>query len=352
MKNYLVSMNIFDKEEFTIEDIQWLIDNQIEESINLDFKGCGSIGKSDGKKKEISKDVSAFANSAGGLIIYGLMEENHKANSFSFIDGNVYTKEWLEHVINSNITKRINDLKIIPIRNNGKIEETIYIVKIPESDNSPHMSKDGRFYKRFNFESQIMQEFEIRQLYNKLKKTVLDFFEIRINGGHIHERTSDEIFNIGQGTEFIRKHVSGMEMPLSLKFLGYDMSILIKNIGQIPENRFKLLIECPIHSINGKPMNDEFKYNEIKSPPYSLISNSDTKTDLISIEPQATIYPDEVFEVWKCSIFFSQINSEFIMKNPMVNLKLHFSNGNVSKTINLLNELKYNGVQINENILS
>jgi Schlafen, AlbA_2 len=50
------------------------IDNFIEESLVLDYKAANSLGQSDRKKMEVTKDVSAMANSAGGTIIYGLKE--------------------------------------------------------------------------------------------------------------------------------------------------------------------------------------------------------------------------------------------------------------------------------------
>ena len=89
--------SFYDKDDYTTEDILSLITNEVEESIYLDFKECRALDKSDSVKRDISKDVSSFANSDGGMIIYGIKEENHKASSLSFIDGNVYTKEWLEH---------------------------------------------------------------------------------------------------------------------------------------------------------------------------------------------------------------------------------------------------------------
>jgi predicted HTH transcriptional regulator len=54
--------------------LQSYIGNSIEESLTLDYKAADALASSDGKKKEITKDVSAMANSAGGLIIYGISE--------------------------------------------------------------------------------------------------------------------------------------------------------------------------------------------------------------------------------------------------------------------------------------
>lgn len=55
--------NPWDWEE---EDIDLLIQNRVQESLTLDYKGCDSLDKNNpNRKKELSKDVSAFANSAG-----------------------------------------------------------------------------------------------------------------------------------------------------------------------------------------------------------------------------------------------------------------------------------------------
>lgn len=52
-------------------EIQKYIDSYIEESLNLEYKGAASLDHTDKKKKEITKDVSAMANSAG---VYSFME--------------------------------------------------------------------------------------------------------------------------------------------------------------------------------------------------------------------------------------------------------------------------------------
>ena len=96
-----------DLAEYTPTDIQSLIDNSVEESIHLDFKAAAALDKSEKKKDEIAKDVSSFANSDGGIIVYGISEKEHCADSLSLIDGNTYTKEWIEQVINSKINKKI-----------------------------------------------------------------------------------------------------------------------------------------------------------------------------------------------------------------------------------------------------
>lgn len=164
--------DFYNKKNYTIEDILSLIRNGAEENKHLEFKSSGAI--SDKHKIEISTDVAAFANADGGIIIYGLSEVNHKAGEISPIDGNKYTKEWLELVINGNIQRRIENLYIIPIHINDNNSETIYIVKIPKSNNAPHMSGDHRYYKRQNFQRIQLDEDDVRDLYNrKLNPTLI-----------------------------------------------------------------------------------------------------------------------------------------------------------------------------------
>ena len=56
----------------TVAEIDKLISDQVQEDLHLDYKESGAIHKT--KKDDISKDVSAFANSDGGLLIYGVRE--------------------------------------------------------------------------------------------------------------------------------------------------------------------------------------------------------------------------------------------------------------------------------------
>lgn len=178
-------MNLLEQEDFSEESILNIIKSNLEESINIEFKSAKALSKENSVKKEISKDVSAFANSDGGIIFYGIDELNHIATSISYIDGNIFTKEWLENVIISSIQPKIDDLRIIPIRFENKISQTVYIVKIPSSNFSPHINGDKKYYRRFNFQSVPMEEYEIRNLYFKSRESDIYFANYSI-------RPSDE----------------------------------------------------------------------------------------------------------------------------------------------------------------
>lgn len=167
----------------SITDLQNLISNQVEENLYLDYKAADALMKTDGKKKEISKDVSAFANSDGGIIIYGIKEfsdpaKRHLPEHIDPVDRISISKEWLEQVINSNISPRLDGLKILPISINTISNEVVYVVEIPKS-NTAHQAADLRYYKRNNFESVPMYDFEVRDIMNRNKSPKIELsFEI------------------------------------------------------------------------------------------------------------------------------------------------------------------------------
>ena len=138
-----------------------------QESLTLDYKASAALAKGDKEKNDLSKDVSAFANSAGGLLVYGIVEDKHVPIGIDTgVDRNVITKEWLESVIKSRIQPVVDDLAIKQIDLPSKgVDKVAYVVKVPgATSRAPHQAHDHRYYKRFNFESTPMEDYEVRDL--------------------------------------------------------------------------------------------------------------------------------------------------------------------------------------------
>lgn len=154
--------------EWDENDLLQLVNTGAQESVDLEFKASGALQNTDKNRDEISKDVSAFANSAGGTLIYGMVENRstHVADSLDTgSDPNVTTREWLEQVINSKIQRRIDGVRIgqvaLSITSPGKVA---YVVYVPSSTRAPHQAADKKFYKRYNFQVLAMEEYEIRDV--------------------------------------------------------------------------------------------------------------------------------------------------------------------------------------------
>ncbi len=164
----------------TINEIEYLIKNEVKESLHLEYKASESLKKDDQKATDqMIKDVTAFSNSDGGVIIYGVLEKDKNVpEKLDF--GSEVTKEKIESILNSNISPRISGIKILQFeKSRGKF---IYALKIPKSYNGPHQSKDKKYYKRYNFESLPMDHYEIFDIAgrrNRIKTLINIDFELK-----------------------------------------------------------------------------------------------------------------------------------------------------------------------------
>ena len=163
-------MNFHEQDNYTINDIQALIDNHAEESVHLELKRADALSMENADK--ITKTLSAFANSDGGVIIYGIEEKDHVASGFSFVNGKIITSEKIS-LLARYVQPAINGLTIYPIRKDDDFSKSIYVVKVPRSDKAPHMAKDHRYYKRNNVESIPMEDFDVKDVMNRIHKPQL-----------------------------------------------------------------------------------------------------------------------------------------------------------------------------------
>ncbi|PVH24722.1 AlbA family DNA-binding domain-containing protein [Sphingobacterium corticibacter] len=291
--------NFFEKDDYNIDDIKLLIQQEAEESINIDFKSSGSLDKSDNKKKEIGKDISSFANSDGGIIVYGLSEKDHKASEIDFVEGNVYTKEWLEQVISSKISPRINNLKIYPIRFEGDISKSVYIVKIPKS-NSVHMNTDKKYYRRYNFESVAMEEYEVSNLYSRVNATELDLEELEV-------RTKNSV-----------------KTAQKLTSTRVVLRIAIRNTSRSLEKDYKLEVQVPktfFRNVIGMTQGDQHKVN------------SENGMDIYSIPNKSTLFPGEKDYLFTIEFPVNRIDEGIF--NESLTAILYYTNGTKVKEFNL-----------------
>ncbi len=169
----------------TKEEIEKLIKVQVQESLHLDYKQSEAIA--DNKRAEIAKDVYAFANSDGGLIVYGVVEDKEKRLpekiDEGIANGSKFNREWLENVIAANVAPKLEGVEIseIPITD----DRSIFAVRVPKSYRGPHQERmeSKRYYRRYNFKSEPMEDYEIREVRNRRRfAPPLINIEVRVKG--------------------------------------------------------------------------------------------------------------------------------------------------------------------------
>jgi len=267
-------------ERRTEKDIQELVDTDVAESQELDYKECRALQNTDGKKNDLSKHVSAFANAGGGTIIYGVIEKNRKPDKIDQgYDQDDISREWLDNVITSRIHPKIDNVKINPIElSTGKY---IYLVYVPQGQ-AAHQAHDKKYYKRHNFKSEPMWDYEIKDIQNRVRHPSLE-------------------------PEF------GLRMEMREKGARCKLDIKLKNQGGVLAQNFGLRLQNPQvmvfrHCIGFAPEGDI----EINGSPY---------TSLMYRSPSGiVIFPQDEFRVTDsggCTYIYDVEDIESLRGLPM-----------------------------------
>jgi hypothetical protein len=113
------------------------------------------------------------------------------------IDHSKYTREWLEQVIQSNISPKIDDLHILQLPLDA--QKSVFVVEVRRSIRAPHQeSQTKRYYKRYNFRSAPMEDYEISDIRNRINVyPPLLNVELNLDRGVFIELTVE---NIGPAT--------------------------------------------------------------------------------------------------------------------------------------------------------
>lgn len=136
-------------QDLTVADIEDLVTNAVRESRSLDFKR-EAVGGKDDDKREFLADVSSFANTIGGDLVFGVEEALGVATAaagISFADPDAEIQR-LESVLRTGLEPRL------PAHQIRWIERTpgrgYLIVRTPRSWAAPHrvVFRDAKFYGR------------------------------------------------------------------------------------------------------------------------------------------------------------------------------------------------------------
>jgi len=149
------------------EDIERLVRRKEAESKILEYK-AELPGQSDKDRKEFLADVSAFANSAGGHILFGVEEENGVPISVPglLLDNPDEKIRWMEDVLRSGINPHMPGIQIKAV--SGFPRGPVIVMRIPRSWVGPHMITFqgwSRFYVRTSAGRHMMDVDELRSAF-------------------------------------------------------------------------------------------------------------------------------------------------------------------------------------------
>jgi hypothetical protein len=158
----------------TEKDLESLIGQY--ETMRLEFKSSRILGPDKSKPQiieDLAKDVSAFANTEGGVLVIGIEtgKEAEKAMAVAIsegVDPNLRQPEWLQRVVASNISPEINGLVVRTIQLAGpKAGRVAYVIEVPKGVTAHQSPADLKYYGRHELEAKPLPDIIIRRLMNR-----------------------------------------------------------------------------------------------------------------------------------------------------------------------------------------
>ncbi len=156
------------------QDLQHLVDTSAMESIRLDFKQQLPVQEArdpDGNaKRELCRDVAAFANADGGDLLYGIGEEEGMATEvvgLPYEDQEKYRSK-VEDILKDHIEPRISRVqtRFIPLLRGGGV----FHLRVPRSLEAPHAVRGPGtwdFFMRRSTSKYPMSMSEVRNAFLK-----------------------------------------------------------------------------------------------------------------------------------------------------------------------------------------
>lgn len=164
-------------DEVTASHIRSLVENGITESFDLDFKEA-LYGRSDSEKRDLAGDVAALANTAGGVIVIGVAEDDQaRATAADGVLLSDAEKTRMLQVIASGVSPLpAVDIHAVPATSTTTGEESAdrergyFLIVVPRSQAAPHavIVNDGfRFPKRNGSTTRYLSEPEVAAEYRE-----------------------------------------------------------------------------------------------------------------------------------------------------------------------------------------
>ncbi|MBD0327999.1 MAG: ATP-binding protein [Pyrinomonadaceae bacterium] len=169
-------------------DVVAFLQQRIGENLTVEYKR--ELSTSTNKdRSELCKDVSAFANSQGGTVFYGVDEDQPDRTprlppyGTPRRVGRQSVEEWASQVLRSGVQPPL-DFEMETFDYGGGPDRCVLVVRTNASPSAPHMvtlKADnryyGRFYRRSNYESRIAEEYEVREMLERARRLYLGIEE-------------------------------------------------------------------------------------------------------------------------------------------------------------------------------
>lgn len=158
---------------FSLEQLDALIANRAQEGLYLEFKRGLALRLAGDARRELVKDCTGFANAAGGLLVYGIAEENidhvDVASALDPVPADGANSARISEILRSNTSPPINSYEIVELQLPGGVGRVVAI-EIGAAGTAHQNLIDHRYYQRSGSTTQPMTDFQIRDVMNRRSK--------------------------------------------------------------------------------------------------------------------------------------------------------------------------------------
>jgi hypothetical protein len=221
-------MNFIDMfETLTLDGLRDFITRRQEENLHLDFKVPNSAALSSPDDKRIlAKALSGFANSSGGIIVWGVdarknAEDIDCATSERPIENVIQLLTRLNSLTGEGVDPGVHGVRHRLIE--AGAGKGFILTLVPESEVGPHMAKlgDDRYYKRIGDSFYKMEHYDVADMFGRRRKPKLSVI-YRINGIGANAEIVLGLKNEGRATARAPFVAYGCEAPFKRDPYGLD----------------------------------------------------------------------------------------------------------------------------------
>ncbi len=245
------------------------------ESARLEFKSSALLAKSkDEIIADLSKEISAFANSEGGQIVIGLREKKEgKTRVADDIDDGTESSqismEWLQQIAQSNVSPYLPGLRVRRIAlsapRHGRVA---FVISVPPGSTA-YQAGDRRYYGRSEYQVQALPDHEIRL---RMMKGRLARAELAVAESHL--LTAEQ--------EFVKRRARVAEIESARKegrLVTYGRGIPRKDEIEAPKRAFDALsIRTDILNVGEMTIRDFLLVLRCEEP---LLLGTSTRASLV-----------------------------------------------------------------------